>query len=66
MPVAMRMAGPVYLVSAFVMGLAFLGFAVNCAARKRRGDARWLFLVSIMYLPALLGVMMVDKAGRGW
>jgi protoheme IX farnesyltransferase len=66
MPVAMRMAGPVYLVSAFVMGLAFLGFAINCAARKRRADARWLFLVSIMYLPALLGVMMLDKAGRGW
>jgi protoheme IX farnesyltransferase len=65
MPVAMRMAGPVYLLSAFVMGLAFLGFAVNCAARKRRTDARWLFLVSIMYLPALLGVMMLDKAGRG-
>ena len=65
MPVAMRMAGPVYLLSAFGMGLAFLGFAVNCAARKRRSDARWLFLVSIMYLPALLGVMMLDKAGRG-
>ena len=66
MPVAMRMAGPVYLVSAFVMGLAFLAFAINCAARKRRSDARWLFLVSIMYLPALLGVMMLDKAGKGW
>jgi len=65
MPVAMRMAGPVYLLSAFAMGLAFLGFAINCAARKRRADARWLFLVSIMYLPALLGVMMLDKAGRG-
>jgi protoheme IX farnesyltransferase len=66
MPVAMRMAGPVYLLSAFFMGLAFLGVAVNCAARKRRADARWLFLVSIIYLPALLGVMMLDKAGRGW
>jgi protoheme IX farnesyltransferase len=65
-PAVLRMAGPVYLVSAFALGLAFLGFSVNCALRKRRGDARWLFLFSIMYLPALLGVMMLDKVGRVW
>jgi protoheme IX farnesyltransferase len=65
LPAVLRMAGPVYLLSAFFMGLAFLGFAVNCAVRKRRVDARWLFLVSIMYLPALLGMMMLDKAARG-
>ena len=64
-PVALRMVGPVYLLSAFAMGMAFLGFSMNCAARKRRVDARWLFLVSIIYLPALLGVMMIDKTVRG-
>jgi protoheme IX farnesyltransferase len=66
MPAVLRMAGPLYVLSAFVMGLVFLGFGVNCSLRKRRIDARWLFLVSIMYLPALLGVMMLDKTGRGW
>ena len=66
MPAVLRMAGPLYMLSAFAMGLAFLGFSVNCAVRKRRGDARWLFIVSIMYLPALLGVMMLDKVGRVW
>ena len=65
MPVALRMAGPAYLLAAFALGMTFLAFGVNCALRKRRADARWLFLVSIIYLPVLLGVMMLDKVGRG-
>jgi heme o synthase len=65
MPVALWMAGPGYLVAALVMGLAFLAFGIHCAVRKRRADARRLFLVSIVYLPALLAVMMLDKIVRG-
>jgi protoheme IX farnesyltransferase len=61
LPVAVRMAGAGYLLAAVVMGLAFLGFGINCAVRKRRVDARSLFLASIVYLPALLAVMMLDK-----
>lgn len=64
-PVVLRMAGPGYSLAAFVLGMTFLGFGINCAIRKRRVDARWLFLVSIMYLPLLLGVLMFDKTGRG-
>ena len=64
MPVALRMAGPGYLLAAAALGLAFLGFGVNCAINKRRVDARRLFLASIVYLPALLAVMMADK--RSW
>jgi heme o synthase len=65
MPVALRMAGSGYLLAATLLGLAFLGFGMNCAARKRRTDARWLFFVSIVYLPVLLGAMMFDKVARG-
>ena len=64
MPVALRMAGAGYLLAAVVLGLAFLSFGMNCALRKRRADARWMFLASIVYLPALLAVMMLDK--RAW
>ena len=64
MPVALRMGGPVYLLAAVALGLAFLGFGINCAVRKRRVDARRLFVASIVYLPALLAVMMLDK--RTW
>jgi protoheme IX farnesyltransferase len=65
MPVILRMAGATYLLSAVVLGLAFLGFGINCALRKRRVDARWMFLASIVYLPALLAAMMLDKQPWG-
>ena len=65
LPVALRMAGPGYLLAAVALGLAFLGFGINCAVMKRRSDARRLFLVSIIYLPVLLGAMMFDKLARG-
>lgn len=65
LPLAFRMAGAGYLLAAVVAGLVFLGFGINCAHRKRRVDARRLFLVSIIYLPALLAVLMLDKTVRG-
>jgi protoheme IX farnesyltransferase len=65
LPVMLRMAGPLYLLAAVVLGLTFLGFGIHCALGKRRADARRLFLVSIIYLPALLAVMMLDKVVRG-
>ena len=48
-------------VAALVMGAAFLGFSVMCALTRRRGDARQLFFASIIYLPALLGAMVIDR-----
>ena len=61
MPAIIGMAGVLYFVAAIVLGVVFCSFAVLCAARKTRSDARQLFLVSIAYLPALLTVMMIDK-----
>jgi protoheme IX farnesyltransferase len=60
-PVLFGVAGATYFVAAFLMSLAFLGFAVLCALRKTRSDARHLFLASIVYLPCLLAAMMIDK-----
>ena len=54
-------AGPVYAVAAIVLGIVFLGYAVMCAARRTRGHARKLFFASIIYLPVLLTVMMLDQ-----
>ena len=65
LPVALRMGGAGYLLAALVLGLAFLAFGINCAVCKRRADARRLFLASIVYLPALLAVMMLDKQSWG-
>jgi protoheme IX farnesyltransferase len=61
MPAYVGLAGQAYYAVALMLGLAFLSFGVSCAASKTRLDARKLFFASIIYLPALLGVMMLDK-----
>jgi len=60
-PVGLGMAGWIYGLGAMVMGLTYLGYGVNCAHESRRQSARWLFLVSILYLPLLLAFMMLDR-----
>jgi protoheme IX farnesyltransferase len=60
-PLFLGMAGPVYFTAAALLGLAFLSFGVSCAASKTRADARKLFFASIIYLPLLLAVMMLDR-----
>lgn len=61
MPAIFGMAGVVYFVAALLLGLAFTGFGFVCARSKTRADARQLFLASIVYLPALLAAIMIDK-----
>jgi len=34
---------------------------VSCAVSKERIDAKKLFFASIIYLPVLLAIMMIDK-----
>jgi protoheme IX farnesyltransferase len=60
-PVGVAMAGSVYLAGAVLMGLAFFSYCVSCAVSKERVDARKLFFASIIYLPLLFAVMMIDK-----
>jgi len=61
MPVFAGLAGQAYFAIALMLGLPVLSFGASCALSKDRIDARKLFLASIIYLPALLGVMMLDK-----
>ena len=61
MPVGVGMAGAVYLTAAMLMSLAFLSYCVSCAVSKARVDARKLFFASIIYLPLLFAVLMIDK-----
>ena len=61
MPFGLRMTGVTYFTCATLLGLAFLSFGVSCATTRTRLDARKLFFASIIYLPVLLAVMMLDK-----
>jgi len=60
-PFAFRMTGPFYLAGALVLGSGFLWFAVQFSRQLTLARARQLFLASILYLPLLLGVMVLDK-----
>lgn len=54
-------AGAVYLWSAVGLGALFVGCAVAFAVRRSVRSARSLFLVSVLYLPAVLGLMVLDR-----
>jgi protoheme IX farnesyltransferase len=61
MPTLFGMTGITYFVAALILGLAYLSFGIACAASRERIDARKLFFSSIIYLPVLLTVMMLNK-----
>jgi protoheme IX farnesyltransferase len=61
LPVLLGLSGGIYFIAALLLGVAFCGFALMCARTRSRTDARQLFLASIVYLPALLSAMMIDK-----
>jgi heme o synthase len=60
-PVLFRVSGLGYLAGALVLGAAFLWCAVRFSRELTLPRARQLFLISIIYLPALLGLMVLDK-----
>lgn len=61
-PALLRLTGPVYLVGALVLGVAFIWAAIQFSRQLTLARARQLFYVSILYLPLLLGLMVLDKA----
>lgn len=54
-------AGLVYAGGAFVLGLTMLAQAVRFHRSRTNVDARRLFLASIMYLPIMLALMVLDR-----
>ena len=61
MPFTMKLAGAVYVSGAVLLGGLFLWAAVRFSRQLTRQSARVLFFASIIYLPLLLGLMVVDK-----
>ena len=67
-PFVLKMAGEFYLAGALILGAGYLWFAVQFLRQLRFAQAeltlvraRQLFLASIIYLPLLLTVMVLDK-----
>lgn len=60
-PTIVGLAGPIYAAGAVALGTWFLWAGVQCARTLSRPDARRLFIVSILYLPLVLGLLMLDR-----
>lgn len=60
-PVALKMAGAVYLAGALICGLLFVYAAWGFSRELTAERARRLFFVSLVYLPAILGLMALDR-----
>lgn len=60
LPVLVGMASPKYGVGAVVLGLGFLGAGLVHARKRTRESTRGVFFASLLYLPALLGVLLID------
>jgi protoheme IX farnesyltransferase len=60
MPAAVGLGGGLYLGGAALCGAAFVAAAIAFARAPRVRSARVLLLVSVFYLPAVLGVLVAD------
>jgi protoheme IX farnesyltransferase len=60
-PFLFKMTGIIYLIGAIILGAGFLLCAIQFSRQLTLSRARILFLASILYLPLLLAVMVLDK-----
>jgi protoheme IX farnesyltransferase len=61
LPFLFDLVASVYFVGSITLGSLFLGVALQFKREMTLGWARRLFVVSILYLPLLLGLMVWDK-----
>ncbi|MFQ5670772.1 MAG: heme o synthase [Acidobacteriota bacterium] len=63
LPVMVGMGGRLYLVGSLVLGLAFLATGLQFARTRSRFCARRHLLASVVYLPLLWGLLVIDQVG---
>ena len=61
LPVFLGQVGKAYFVGALVLGFGFLHYGMRLATNRSNSLARRLVLASIVYLPLVFALMMVDK-----
>ena len=60
-PKFLSMAGNAYLIGALAMGLLFLYSGVGVSLHRTRQQARRVLLTSVVYLPMLYGLLLLDR-----
>jgi protoheme IX farnesyltransferase len=61
LPTLLGVTGRVYFYGALLLGLLFLASSVRAALSKSNQHARQLLLASVIYLPLLFGLMVLDR-----
>jgi protoheme IX farnesyltransferase len=61
LPTVIGWTGPIYLAGALALGLAFAGVGIGQALAPSAHSARRVLLVSLLYLPLLLGLLAFDR-----
>jgi protoheme IX farnesyltransferase len=60
-PVALGLGGALYFVGALVLGLLFLSSSIAAFLTLSRRNARRVLLASVLYLPFLFGLMVINQ-----
>lgn len=61
LPTMLAVSGKVYFFGAIILGLLFLGSSIRAALSKSNQHARQLLLASVIYLPLLFGLMVLNR-----
>ncbi|MEK6282671.1 MAG: heme o synthase [Acidobacteriota bacterium] len=61
LPTALGISGKIYFYGAIVLGLLFLYSSLRAALSKSRQEARRLLLASVIYLPLLFILMVINR-----
>ena len=62
-PALLGQAGTLYFLGALLLGVAYTSYGVRLATLRSRAIARRVLLASVIYLPLIFGLMMLDKKG---
>jgi protoheme IX farnesyltransferase len=61
LPTLLKFSGWIYLVGAVILGAAFLYVSITTARKMTREQSKLLLKASVLYLPLLLGLMVLDS-----
>jgi protoheme IX farnesyltransferase len=62
-PGILGMSGRIYLIGALLLGLWFLYSGVRVALERSLARARGVLITSVLYLPLIYGLMLLDRPG---
>ena len=60
-PAVLGLAGEVYFYGALILGVSFVAVTASLPWRRTTRSARQVLLASVIYLPLLLGLLMIDR-----